>query len=493
MAELEELRQQRLNKLQRIRDRGIDPYPPRFHRAATTAEARARFEEAERACPAEPLSVRVAGRIVGNRSMGKIIFAHLQDGDGRLQILLRRETVGDERFAFYRRDFDVGDFIGVEGALLRTRTGEVTLEVHDFSLLAKALLPLPEKWHGLTDVEKRYRQRYLDLVVNPEVRRIFTVRSQVLATLRRLMDARGFLEVETPILQPLYGGAMARPFTTYYNALDRHFYLRIATELYLKRLIVGGLDKVYEIGKDFRNEGLSTQHNPEFTVMESYEAYADYQDVMAMVEELCYATAKEVHGTHRIPYQGHTIDLSPPWRRIPLREGIQQYAGIDIYDYPDQAALYEAAVQLGLRPEPEASWGKLVDDLLSHFVQPELIQPTFVVDYPVEISPLAKRKPENPSLVERFEAYVAGMEVGNAFTELNDPLDQRARFEEQVHLRERGDEEAQPLDEDYLTALEHGMPPTGGLGLGIDRLVMLMTDQSSIREVILFPHLRTRD
>jgi len=390
------------------------------------------------------------------------------------------------------KNLDVGDFVGAEGTLFRTRTGEVTLEVRHLVLLAKALRPLPEKWHGLTDVEKRYRQRYLDLITSEEVRWVFLTRSRIIAAMRRFLDNRGFVEVETPALQPIYGGAAARPFITHHHALDQDLYLRIATELYLKRLIVGGLEKVYEIGKDFRNEGISTKHNPEFTMMESYEAYADYIDVANMVEEMVAAISRDVLGTLKIPYKGEMIDLTPPWRRVTLREVIREHSGIDYTAYPDRDSLAAAMGAKGIEVDPKAGRGKLIDELLSQFVEPTLIQPTFVLDYPVELSPFAKRKPGDASTAERFEAFAGGMEIANAFSELNDPRDQRERFLEQLRLREQGDEETQVMDEDYLVALEHGMPPTGGLGMGVDRLVMLLTDRQSIREVILFPQLRTR-
>ncbi len=476
----------RLEKLARIEQAKVDPYPRRGKRTHLAAEALEGFPHLE------GKTIAVAGRLVSWRGMGKATFAHVADRSGRLQLYLRRDVLGDDQYAFFTRNLDVGDFVGAEGKLFRTRTGEITLEVSRLELLAKSLRPLPEKWHGLTDVEKRYRQRYLDLIASEEVRWVFLTRSRIIAAMRRFLDNRGFVEVETPVLQPIYGGAAARPFVTHHHALDQTLYLRIATELYLKRLIVGGLDKVYEIGKDFRNEGISTKHNPEFTMMESYEAYADYLDVARMVEEMVPAIAEEVLGTLRIPYKGNTIDLTPPWRRLTLREAIHEYAGIDYANYPDREALAAAMRAKGAAVPEGAGRGKLIDELLSTFVEPNLIQPTFLLDYPVELSPFAKRKPGAPDTVERFEAFVGGMEIANAFSELNDPRDQRQRFLEQMRLREQGDEETQVMDEDYLIALEHGMPPTGGLGMGVDRLVMLLTDRQSIREVILFPQLRTR-
>ncbi len=484
----------RLAKLERIRARGEDPYPPRYQRTHTAAQALELFQELEAARQQDPElpspTISVAGRLVSSRSMGKASFAHILDGSGKLQLYLRIDRLGEDK---YRNldDFDLGDFIGATGKLFRTRSGEITLEVDSFSMLAKALHPLPEKWHGLVDTEKRYRQRYLDLISNEEVRRVFQVRSGVISSIRRFLDQRGFMEVETPVLQPMYGGAFARPFVTHHHSLDQRMYLRIATELYLKRLVIGGFERVYEIGKDFRNEGLSIKHNPEFTVLEAYQAYGDYQEMMTLTEDLVSNAALEVLGTTGLTFQGHEVDLAPPWQRLPLAQSLRDYADLDLTRYPDAESLADVLVARGVAADEALGWGKLVDLAISTWVEPKLIQPTFLIDYPLELSPLAKRKPDDPSLVERFEPFIAGMEMGNAFSELNDPLDQRARFEEQVQARAAGDDEAQPMDLDFLLALEHGMPPTGGLGLGIDRLVMLLTDKSSIREVILFPQLRT--
>lgn len=481
------LREQRLKKLARWRARQVDPYPPRFRRTHTAAEAAALIDQP----PAGP--VTVGGRIRAIRSMGGVTFLDLADGSGRIQALLRPDRLGAEAYSALS-DLDLGDFLGVTGAPVRTRTGEPTVEATSYTLLAKSLAPLPAKWHGLKEVEVRYRQRHLDLLANEEVRNLFRLRSRVVAAVRRFMDAHGFMEVETPVLQPQAGGAAARPFVTHYQALDQDYYLRVATELHLKRLIVGGLDKVYEIGRVFRNEGLSTRHNPEFTMMESYEAYADYTAVAAMVEELVATVAEEATGSTKVPGpDGQTIDLTPLWRRVTLRDALIGHAGIDFEQYRGREAMQALYGERG-RPIPEgASWAKLLDELVKDYVEPHLVQPTFLMDYPVELSPLAKRKPENPTLVERFEPFARGFEFGNAYTELNDPIDQRQRFEEQRRLRAAGDEEAEQLDEDFLTALEYGMPPTGGLGLGIDRLVMLLSGQTSIREVILFPQLRSRD
>jgi len=488
--ELGEQSQQRLETAERLRAQGIDPYPPRVQRTHTTAAALRAFEATEVADATLP-TVCVVGRIVSVRAMGRATFAHLKDGSGRLQFYLKKSVVGPERYAHFK-DFDIGDFIQVKGPLFRTRTGEVTVEVQDFCMLTKSLHPPPEKWHGLRDVELRYRQRYADLIANADVRRIFITRTRLITAVRRFLDGRGFLEVETPTLQPLYGGATARPFITHHQALDRDLYLRIALELYLKRLLVGGFERVYEIGKNFRNEGIDIEHNPEFTMLECYQAYADYHDIMALVEDLFMAVAKELGGGSRLTYQEQEIDLTPPWPRVPLRQAIQDATGIDYTAYPDQGSLRRAIDERGLELAPQPTWAKLVDKLLGKYVRPHTFQPTFFIDYPLALSPLAKKKPGDPETVERFQPIVAGLEMGNAFTELNDPMDQLARFEDQVRQRTAGDEEAQPLDEDFVRALMYGMPPTGGLGIGIDRMVMLFTDQTSIREVILFPQLRTK-
>ncbi len=484
-----EQREQRIAKLERLRQLGIDPYPPRVHYTHTVAQAIAAFESLD---AGQELVVTVVGRLMAIREMGRSTFAHIADGTGRLQIYLRQDIMGAEAYELFDKVFDLGDFVSASGRLFRTRTGEITVEVKSLTMLAKALRPLPEKWHGLRDVETRYRQRYLDLLSSEEVRRIFITRTRMVSAIRRFLDERGFLEVETPILQPIYGGAAAKPFTTYHNALDRTLYLRIADELYLKRLIIGGFDRVYEIGHNFRNEGISTQHNPEFTVIEVYQAYSDYYEIMRLVEELYFYVAQAVLGKPVIVYQGAEIDLSPPWRRVTMREAILEACGIDIEVHSSYESLMAAIQDRELVLDRKPTWGKLVEELFSEYVQAKLIQPTFVLDYPVEISPLAKRKPGAPHLVERFEYFIGGLECGNAFTELNDPLDQRERFAAQGRAAAAGDEEAHPMDEDFLIAMEHGMPPTGGLGFGIDRMVMLFTDQASIREVILFPQLRSK-
>lgn len=483
-------REQRIDKLAALRAKGIDPYPARFSRSHSVDEALQGFESLEG--ESESPTVRTAGRIMSVRVMGKASFAHIMDASGRIQIYLRRDVVGEQAYEFFRKSFDLGDFIGVEGPLFRTRTGEVTIKALSFQMLAKTLRPLPEKWHGLRDAEKRYRQRYLDLLVNESVRRTFVLRTRMVSAIRRFLDQRGFLEVETPVLQPVYGGAAARPFVTHHHALDTDLYLRISDELYLKRLIIGGLDRVYEIGHDFRNEGISTKHNPEFTQVEIYQAYADYGDIMRLVEELWCGVAIEMLGTAQLAYQGHCVDLTPPWTRIPMRDAIMEATGVDIGAYTDLTSLQHRADELGVELDATPTWGKQVDELFSECVEPKLIQPTFITDYPVDVSPLAKRRPDAPLLVERFEFFVGGLECGNAFSELNDPVDQRERFEVQRGQLTAGDEEAHPMDEDWIAALEYGMPPTGGLGFGIDRMAMLFTDNSSIREVILFPALRPK-
>ena len=479
-------------KLERLRQRGIDPYPPRYQPTTAAAAAIAEFEasEAREEAKSDVQQLTVAGRIVSLRAMGRASFLDLRDGSGTIQALLRQNVLGED-YALLE-DLDLGDFLGVTGAMMRTRTGQPTIEAHQITLLSKGMRPLPEKWHGLRDVEIRYRQRYLDLIANPDVASIFAQRSRVIRGIRSFLDARGFLEVETPILVPVAAGAHARPFVTHHNALDQQLYLRIATELYLKRLIVGGFDKVYELGRVFRNEGIDQDHNPEFSLLESYEAYADYTQVMEMVEGMFSTVAQEVRGTTQIPYGEHVIDFTPPWPRLNLREELERRSGIDIDEFPDDAALVKRVASLGMDIGPRESRGRLIDKLISTFVEPHLIQPAFLVDYPEEMSPLAKAKPGCLGYVERFEAFAAGMEVANSYSELNDPAVQRARFEAQEEVRQvYQDEEVDRRDDDFLLAMEYGMPPTGGLGVGIDRMVMLLTGQPSIRDVLLFPQMRT--
>jgi lysyl-tRNA synthetase class 2 len=479
MAE-DELLAVRRAKLERLRADGIDPFPHEFGGVEPIAGVLAAHAEL---ADGEETDVhhRVAGRLAARRDQGKMAFLDLVDRSGRLQLMARRNLLGDERWERLISHVDLGDIIGVDGTALRTRKGEISLRVDDFTVLAKSLRPPPEKHHGLQDVETRYRRRELDLIANEEARELFITRAKAITAMRAYFDAHGYVEIETPILQPLYGGALARPFTTHHNALDRDLYLRIATELYLKRAIVGGLERVYEIGKNFRNEGLSPKHNPEFTVLEFYEAYADYEDMARRLEELVAAVVVRTGSAGE-------IDFTPPWRRATLRDAILEHSGIDFRAHPDRASL---AAAIGDRlPTADRTWPQLVDDLLSTFVEPTLTQPTFLFDYPVELSPLAKRHRSEEGLVERWEAFCGGVEIANAFTELNDPDDQRARFESQARLAAEGDDEAAPYDEAFVEALEQGMPPTGGVGVGIDRLVMALTDRPTIREVVLFPAMR---
>ena len=495
---LSELQQVRLAKVARLRERGIDPYPATAERTHTAAEALAAFTAAETAeisaLDADgnlPESVTVVGRVVAQRQMGRSLFMPIEDGSGRLQLYLRRNDLGDETFEDVLRLYDLGDFVQASGQLFRTRTGEVSLRVGAIRMLSKALNAPPEKWHGLTDVETRYRRRYADLLSNDEIRRIFVARARIVSALRRELDARGYLEVETPVLQPLYGGAAARPFTTRHNALDQTFYLRIADELYLKRLVVGGYERVYEIAKDFRNEGIDRFHSPEFTMLEFYQAYADYTGMMEAVEALVVAATVAVHGEPRFAWRGQTIEMAAPWPRRTLREAIRAGSGVDYVDHPDQSSLLAAARAAGADVASDTVWPKIVDELLKQFVRPKIVQPIILYDYPVALSPLAKRRPDDPTHAERFQPFFCGGEMGNAFTELNDPMDQLARFRAQERDREAGDEETMPIDADYINALMYGMPPTGGVGIGIDRLAMVLTDQDTLRDVVLFPALRT--
>jgi lysyl-tRNA synthetase, class II len=486
-SENEQVRQRR-EKLDALRARGLDPFGGRY---PVTHWARALTESLGAASEGELKAfgpVSLAGRIVALRDHGKTCFAELMDYTGRLQLYARADQLGDE-FSLFGL-LDIGDFIGVTGEPFRTRTGQLTVAVKVFSLLTKALRPLPEKWHGLRDVETRYRRRYVDLVVNPEAREIFVLRSRLVRTIREFLDARGFLEVETPMMQPIPGGAVARPFVTHHNALGVDLYLRIAPELYLKRLVVGGFERVYEINRNFRNEGVSTQHNPEFTMLEFYQAYADYGDLMQLTEELLVELARTLRGRLDIPWGEHVIDLTPPWRRLTFFEGLSGALGMAVTPDTDPRAVAEAAAARGVTFDPAAPVATLWKDTFEALVEPTLIAPTFVLDFPVELSPLSKRKRDDARLVDRFELFVGQRELANAYSELNDPLDQRERFVDQAAARARGDDEAHWLDEDYVRALEYGMPPTAGEGIGIDRVVMLFANQPSIREVILFPHLR---
>ncbi|MBN1692344.1 MAG: lysine--tRNA ligase [Dehalococcoidales bacterium] len=489
-SKLDNIFKQRKQKLERLRGRGVNPYPHRFTQTHTTGEAIELLDKQKGG--GEGKKVSVAGRITAIRKMGKASFMDIRDISGKIQLLFQTVNYKEAEMELFK-DLDIGDIIGVEGKLLRTRTGEPTISVAGFTLLAKSLRPLPEKWHGLSDTEIRYRQRYIDLIANTGVKDIFKTRSRIIAAIRQFLDKRGFIEVETPILQSAAGGALAAPFITHHNVFDRDLYLRIAKELHLKRLIVGGFDKVYEIGSDFRNEGIDSEHHPEFTMLESYEAYADYTDVMTMVEQMVAYVAQQVLGKKEVKYGKDTVKISPPWRRITLRDAVKEYSGIDYVKYPTADGLREKMRSVMKEVDPQKNWAKLVDELLKTFVRPRLIQPTFVYDYPVSMSPLAKNRPGEERVVERFQPYAGGMELGNAYSELNDPILQRERFVEQMQERHGHDEEKWTIDEDFLTALEYGLPPTGGLGIGIDRLVMLLTNQASIREVILFPQLREKE
>jgi lysyl-tRNA synthetase class 2 len=498
--ELNKLEQTRFEKMERLRAAGHEPYPARVERSHTGAEARAAFEADENA----QVKVTLVGRIRSLRPMGKVAFAHVEDGSGQLQFFFRQSEVGEDGLELFKREFDLGDFIQASGKMFRTKAGEVTLWVEAFQMIAKALSPLPAgkeeevdgeivRHSGLTDPETRYRQRYADLAVNPEVREVFHTRAAITRALRQFLDEHGFLEVETPILQPIYGGAAARPFTTHHNQLKQELYLRISFELYLKRLIAGGIERVYEIGRDFRNEGVDRTHNPEFTQLEFYMAYADYEQVMALTEEMLRYTAEKVLGTTKVDFQGHTFDFGKAWARIELKEGLIELADIDIDKFPDAKSLHKQMKTKGIQAAPDAPRGKLIDTLIGEYLEPTFIQPTFLYNYPRDISPLAKNLPGNPAWVERFEGFAAGIELCNAFTELNDPLEQEARFKEMGRDYAADSEEFQPIDEDYLRAMRYGMPPNGGFGMGIDRLTMLLTDRPNIREVILFPHLRNRE
>ncbi len=478
--------QYRWEKLERFRNRGIEPYGEKYEINACAREILDAYAEKE------GQEVHLAGRIMTRRGHGKAGFAHIQDSSGQIQIYLRQDTVGEAPYELYR-EMDIGDIIGVSGTVFKTRTQEITINVTSFRLLAKSLRPLPEKWHGLKDVDLRYRQRYVDLMVNPEVRSVFIVRSRIIQFMREYLSRRGFLEVETPVMHTIAGGAAARPFVTHHNALDLDLYLRIATELHLKRLVVGGLERVFELGRIFRNEGISTTHNPEFTSVEIYQAHADYEDMMALTENLIAAAAREVLGTTILSYQGRELDLSAPWPRKELSQVVKEITSVDFDAIEDDATARQAAQEHGLEIDKRATRGEVLYYFFEAFCEDKLWGPIFVRDYPVEVSPLAQRCRHDPQLTYRFETFIAGKEIANAFTELIDPVDQKQRFETQAQQREAGDEEAHMMDEDFITALEYGMPPTGGLGIGVDRLIMLLTDSPSIRDVILFPTMRPRE
>ena len=490
MDEANEQRQQRIKKLDLLREAGVAPYGTRFDAKDRAGDLiRLHGQKTKETLEQERISCTVAGRIVALRRFGKAAFAVLQDGSERLQTYLKKDLLSPQAYTVTEQ-LDLGDWIGVTGILFRTKTNEFTVEVHELTFLSKALRPLPEKWHGLTDVETRYRQRYVDLIANPDVHGIFAMRSRIITGIRAFLIERGFLEVETPMMHPIPGGAAAKPFVTHHNALGVDLYLRIAPELYLKRLIVGGFPRVFEINRNFRNEGISTIHNPEFTMLEFYVSYADYQDLIRLTEELISSLAQQLLGTTVIEYQGKTINLAPPWRRWSYHQAILEVNGLAPTVLTDREEALAAAKQLNVPVDPKWPLFNIVNEIFEETVEPRLEQPTFITDYPIEISPLARRKDADPALTDRFELYIAGREIANAFSELNDPLDQRERFEGQAAQREAGNEEAHVVDEDFLRALEYGMPPTAGEGIGIDRLIMLFTNQASIRDVVLFPQLR---
>ena len=488
--ELGELLQIRRDKLARLREEGKDPFViTKCERNAFAEEIRENFDEnVER-------TVCIAGRVMSRRDMGKASFLDVHDKTGRMQVYVRVNDVGEEKYLEMKECWDVGDIISVKGFVFRTRRGEISVHAQEMTLLSKSLLPLPEKFHGLRDTELRYRQRYVDLIMNPEVKRTFQLRSQFISHVRNFLDARGYMEVETPVLNTISGGATARPFITHHNTLDIDMYMRIATELPLKRLIVGGLDRVYELGRIFRNEGMDPKHNPEFTTVELYEAFADFNDMMDLFEELLSSAAQKLLGTYQLEWQGEQIDLTPGWPRMTMAEAVKQYTGLDFMAISGDEEAVAAAKSVGveLPPTADRTWGNALYEVFDQKVEEKLVQPTFITMHPVDVSPLAKRSPKDPRLTERFELFICRSEMGNAFSELNDPIDQRARFQKQVELRAKGDDEAGMMDEDFLTALEYGMPPTGGLGIGIDRCVMLLTNSDSIRDVILFPTMKPLD
>ncbi|MEC0206253.1 lysine--tRNA ligase [Paenibacillus lautus] len=491
--ELSELLQIRRNKLDELRKLGIDPFGGKYEREHHAGDILKQYDELSKEDLEEKqVEVNLAGRIMAKRGMGKASFAHIQDLSGRIQIYVRQDSIAEAQYEAFSI-LDLGDIIGVKGVLFKTKTGETTIKVKELEVLSKSLYPLPEKFHGLKDVELRYRQRYVDLIINPDVQKTFIARSRIIQSMRRYLDSQGYLEVETPTLHSIAGGAAARPFITHHNALDMELYMRIAIELHLKRLIVGGLEKVYEIGRVYRNEGISTRHNPEFTMIELYEAYADYKDIMALTENMIAHIAQEVLGTQVISYQGHEVDLTPQWRRVSMVDAVKEVVGVDFSVEMSNEEAHRLAKEHKVPVEPHMTFGHILNAFFEQFVEETLIQPTFVTGHPVEISPLAKKNDVDPRFTDRFELFIVAREHANAFSELNDPIDQRQRFEAQMKEKEQGNDEAHEMDEDFLRALEYGMPPTGGLGIGIDRLIMLLTNSPSIRDVLLFPHMRNKE
>lgn len=491
--ELSELLQIRRNKLDELRKLGIDPFGGKYEREHHAGDILKQYDElSKEELEEKQVEVNLAGRIMAKRGMGKASFAHIQDLSGRIQIYVRQDSIAEAQYEAFSI-LDLGDIIGVKGVLFKTKTGETTIKVKELEVLSKSLYPLPEKFHGLKDVELRYRQRYVDLIINPDVQKTFIARSRIIQSMRRYLDSQGYLEVETPTLHSIAGGAAARPFITHHNALDMELYMRIAIELHLKRLIVGGLEKVYEIGRVYRNEGISTRHNPEFTMIELYEAYADYKDIMALTENMIAHIAQEVLGTQVISYQGHEVDLTPQWRRVSMVDAVKEVVGVDFSVEMSNEEAHRLAKEHKVPVEPHMTFGHILNAFFEQFVEETLIQPTFVTGHPVEISPLAKRNDVDPRFTDRFELFIVAREHANAFSELNDPIDQRQRFEAQMKEKEQGNDEAHEMDEDFLRALEYGMPPTGGLGIGIDRLIMLLTNSPSIRDVLLFPHMRNKE
>ncbi|MGV3243225.1 lysine--tRNA ligase [Staphylococcus sp. 11261D007BR] len=492
--EMNDQMQVRHQKLQELYDLGIDPFGERFERtsdAATLINEWDQFSKEELADKEDESKTVIAGRLMTKRGKGKAGFAHIKDVTGQIQIYVRKDQVGEEQFSLWK-SADLGDIVGIEGVMFKTNTGEISVKAKSFTMLSKALRPLPDKHHGLQDIEQRYRQRYLDLITNDESTETFINRSRILQEMRKYLNSKGYLEVETPMMHQIAGGAAARPFVTHHNALDATLYMRIAIELHLKRLIVGGLEKVYEIGRVFRNEGVSTRHNPEFTMIELYEAYADYKDIMDLTESLVAHISREVLGTTTIQYGEDTINLEPKWRRLHMVDAVKEATGVDFFEVQSDEEAHELAKQHGIEVDANMKYGHILNEFFEQKVEETLIQPTFIYGHPIEISPLAKKNPDDPRFTDRFELFIVGREHANAFTELNDPIDQRERFEAQLVEKEQGNDEAHEMDEDFLEALEYGMPPTGGLGIGIDRLVMLLTNSPSIRDVLLFPYMRQK-